>query len=49
MIVQDEEKKNILTTKKRPTSRTQLAFDRHSTIRGGKQTSPMPNESITSS
>jgi hypothetical protein len=45
--IQDEQKKNISTSKKRPTSKTQLAFDRHSTIRAGKQTSPT-NESITS-
>lgn len=47
--IQDEQKKTIITTttKKRPTSRTQLAFDRHSTTRNGKQTSPINEPSTT--
>jgi hypothetical protein len=44
--LQDEQKKTISNTKKRPTSKTQLAFDRHSTIRAGKQVNPI-NESST--
>jgi hypothetical protein len=44
--IQDEQNKKIITTKKRPTSKTQLAFDRHSTTRSGKQTTPI-NESST--
>jgi hypothetical protein len=45
--IQDEQKKTVITTKKRPTSKTHLAFDRHSTTRTGKQTTPM-DESTTS-
>jgi hypothetical protein len=44
--IQDEQKKTIINQKKRSTSRTQLAFDRHSTTRSGKQTTPI-NESST--
>ncbi|CAF3988370.1 unnamed protein product [Adineta steineri] len=43
-----EQKQKIIPTKKRATSNTQLAFDRHSTTRTGKQTTPMV-ESTTSS
>ena len=43
--LQDEQKKTTSTIKKRPTSRTQLAFDRHSTTRTGKQTNPIPDSS----
>jgi hypothetical protein len=46
--IQDEQKKTIVNAKKRPTSKTHLAFDRHSTTHTGKQTIPM-NESSTSS
>jgi hypothetical protein len=45
--IQDEQKKTIINQKKRSTSRTQLAFDRHSTTRSGKQASPII-ESTTS-
>jgi hypothetical protein len=45
--LQDEQKKTIINKKKRSTSRTQLAFDRHSTTRSGKQATPMI-ESTTS-
>jgi hypothetical protein len=44
--IQDEQKKTTVTTKKRPTSKTQLAFDRHSTTRTGKQSDHI-NESST--
>ncbi|CAF4582031.1 unnamed protein product [Rotaria sp. Silwood1] len=43
--IQNEQKKPIITTKKRSTSKTQLAFDRHSTIRTGKETSPSKESS----
>ncbi|CAF2509033.1 unnamed protein product [Rotaria sp. Silwood2] len=45
--IQNEPKKSIISTKKRSTSKTQLAFDRHSTTRIGKQISPS-KESSTS-
>lgn len=44
---EDQQKKTVATTKKRPTTKTQLAFDRHSTIRPGGRTSPT-NESTGS-
>ena len=37
---QEQEKKTVVNVKKRPTSRTHLAFDRHSTTRAGKQSLP---------
>ncbi|CAF0865995.1 unnamed protein product [Rotaria sordida] len=45
--IENEQKKPIINTKKRPTSKTQLAFDRHSTVRTGQYTSPI-KESSTS-
>ena len=42
--VQEQEKKIVVHNKKRPTSKTHLAFDRHSTVRNGKQI-PVESES----
>ena len=45
---EDEQKKSVITTKKRPTTKTQLAFDRHSTTRTGRQTSPTHESTVSS-
>lgn len=44
---EDDQKKTVATTKKRPTTRTQLAFDRHSTIRPGRRTSPVNEPTVS--
>ena len=44
---EDEPKKTTKTTKKRPTSKTHLAFDRHSTIHTSKQTTRINDSSTT--
>lgn len=44
---EDDQKKTVATTKKRPTTRTQLAFDRHSTIRPGRRTSPVDEPTVS--
>ena len=40
--VQEQEKKTVVNVKKRPTSKTHLAFDRHSTVRHSRQTPVEP-------